>query len=591
MTNTSPLRLQGLPIAILALLLAIMWQADALAQDPGDCPNGVLPSVLDIGGQGDLYFVATDYAITGSETNSPADIAEERFRPRPCENRYPAPAPGEALWLKFTVSNSSLELRQWRLGFSEYIIGSATLFSDSPVSTRLSVTGRSTPRHERDTSSIRPQLSLTLREGETRTYYLRISETWDVTVTPYLMDTKAARIQTDFSMLISALFLGFLSSTLVVSLILFRQADITNHQYYSLYVAAMLVSVILYDGWFHQMTDSSLDFTLMVRVVEVLYALCALGYVNFCWSILNLDADRPDFAKYRALGLGLLAISTVFAVLDPWIFDVPLTLMIMLLQLFIFAIAVVRIRDGIAEAVPVAASAATLISFLILGHLTYVVSLDFQGMDAEGKLLTEQIGEIAFYAAILGEAVCMGLAISVRIKSIQSQRSAVATEITLLRDEAEKLKSAHELAQEKSVSRIETLETRLIETINHASAAHQNPLTPSDDRFLTWVRDQIHANMHDSGFGVRELSASVGMSEKTLGRKMKQMAGMSPVAFIRQERLNRARDLILVHQYGTIAETAHAVGFSSTGHFAKMYREAFGEAPNTTHRSALKRPE
>jgi transcriptional regulator GlxA family with amidase domain len=58
--------------------------------------------------------------------------------------------------------------------------------------------------------------------------------------------------------------------------------------------------------------------------------------------------------------------------------------------------------------------------------------------------------------------------------------------------------------------------------------------------------------------------------------------GVTPLAFVRQQRLRRARDLLLIQQYNTIAETAYAVGFSGAGHFAKLYRDEFGESPNET---------
>ncbi len=150
------------------------------------------------------------------------------------------------------------------------------------------------------------------------------------------------------------------------------------------------------------------------------------------------------------------------------------------------------------------------------------------------------------------------------------------------------MRMTHDEAQKQSSTRIEALQDRLIKYANEENAGTHEPLAPAEDRFIIWTREQIHARIADQNFGVRELSAALGTSEKTLGRRLKQSLGMTPVAFIRQERLNRARDLILVRQYNTVAETAHAVGFSSTGHFAKLYREAFGETPNATLRAAIR---
>ena len=59
---------------------------------------------------------------------------------------------------------------------------------------------------------------------------------------------------------------------------------------------------------------------------------------------------------------------------------------------------------------------------------------------------------------------------------------------------------------------------------------------------------------------------------------------MTTAAFVRSVRLKFARDLILLRQHSTITEIAYAAGFSSGGHFAKVYREEFGETPSETYR-------
>ncbi|WP_298821886.1 helix-turn-helix domain-containing protein, partial [uncultured Roseibium sp.] len=88
-----------------------------------------------------------------------------------------------------------------------------------------------------------------------------------------------------------------------------------------------------------------------------------------------------------------------------------------------------------------------------------------------------------------------------------------------------------------------------------------------------------------------ELAAALATSEKTLGRRIKKVNGLTSAAFIRSVRLKQARDLILMRQHNTIAEIAHASGFSSISHFSKMYRQAFNESPGDALKNATADPQ
>lgn len=580
-------------IAVALLILISVWAIEGNSAQPSptcvptvaETPTATVFDGLPIQG---LRFLRADFLVDTSEAKRPGDIDGKDFLHSPCLDRYPAPAPGETLWLRFSIQNGTETARDWRIGFSEFLYGSAILFADDQESGPVAAAGRSIPKQDRTFSSLRPQLPVTLAAGEERTYHLRIAENWDVTVTPYLMSPDAAQTQNDLTALVSALFLGFLFATLFISLVLFRHAEVANYQYYSLYVAGILVSSLLYDGWFHHLTETSLDFVLMARAIEALYALCAVGYVLFCRNILALDKDRPKWAQFYSVGLGILAVGAIFAVLDPWIFDLPLILVILFLQLGVLVTAGMRIRDGIPEAKPVAASAASLFILITIGHLPYILPLDLHTADASTRLAFEQMSEASFYAAILGEAIFMGIAIAVRVNSLQAQRLAATAVAIALKQETQTIKETLDEARNSAGSRISALETRLMEVANAAETSPVDPLAPADSRFVDWAKEQVQANIGDPAFGVRELSAALGTSEKTLGRRLKQSLGLTPVAFIRQERLNRARDMILIRQFNTVAETAHAVGFSSTGHFAKLFRAAFGETPNAMLRAAAR---
>jgi AraC-like DNA-binding protein len=70
------------------------------------------------------------------------------------------------------------------------------------------------------------------------------------------------------------------------------------------------------------------------------------------------------------------------------------------------------------------------------------------------------------------------------------------------------------------------------------------------------------------------------MSRSQLHRIPKRRdTGQSTHKFIRSYRLKRAAQL-LQHHAGTVSEICYDVGFNSLSHFAKAFREMFGQSPS-----------
>ena len=63
-----------------------------------------------------------------------------------------------------------------------------------------------------------------------------------------------------------------------------------------------------------------------------------------------------------------------------------------------------------------------------------------------------------------------------------------------------------------------------------------------------------------------------------LHRKLKALTGQSTTAFVRQQRLNRASQLL--GRGEPVSQVAYAVGFSSLSYFTKNFKQEFGVAPS-----------
>jgi transcriptional regulator GlxA family with amidase domain len=78
---------------------------------------------------------------------------------------------------------------------------------------------------------------------------------------------------------------------------------------------------------------------------------------------------------------------------------------------------------------------------------------------------------------------------------------------------------------------------------------------------------------------VRELARTSGLSARQVHRLFKAHMGISPQAYHRQLRLQRAREMLRQTDL-TVLEIAMASGFSSSSDFSRVYRRAFHQSPH-----------
>ncbi len=73
-----------------------------------------------------------------------------------------------------------------------------------------------------------------------------------------------------------------------------------------------------------------------------------------------------------------------------------------------------------------------------------------------------------------------------------------------------------------------------------------------------------------------------GVSARSLFNAFKRWRGLTPAAFARKIRLERSLSLLSKAESVSVTAVALACGFSSLGHFAREYRDMFGELPSQT---------
>ncbi|MGQ4615869.1 AraC-like ligand-binding domain-containing protein [Nocardia sp. R7R-8] len=120
---------------------------------------------------------------------------------------------------------------------------------------------------------------------------------------------------------------------------------------------------------------------------------------------------------------------------------------------------------------------------------------------------------------------------------------------------------------------------------NRYSDELHRPARPAVARTISRAADFIeaHADQHMTG---DDVAAAVGISTRSLQDGFRRYFGVPPTTYIRNVRLQRARDDLLYADPARVTVTSVALrwGFSHLGRFSALYRTTFGESPSDTLR-------
>ena len=102
---------------------------------------------------------------------------------------------------------------------------------------------------------------------------------------------------------------------------------------------------------------------------------------------------------------------------------------------------------------------------------------------------------------------------------------------------------------------------------------------PEQAQLLNEVNEIIQENISDSGFGVEELAAKIGISRIHLNRRLKSEANTSPSTLLKDARMRLAASLLKQGQL-SVAEIGANSGFSSPSYFATAFKDYFKISPS-----------
>lgn len=525
------------------------------------------------------------FFIDNSGEITPDTIREQVFQtpahPSKCGEVYPVPDANGALWLNFSVINDQPIAQEWVVSFSDLVFDEITLvrfLQDGDIQTLK--TGRFIPIAQRAIPDFRIGVPLTLAPESTTEFYLKIPQIIPQSVIPTLMTRELFQATSDAQKITSALFTGFMVAILFITIVLFRYIQIEYYKYYIAYIALTILFLFISDGWINYFTNDPLPVSTTLRFIQGISGIASLCFVLFAHVMLRIDKTQPKLNRLFHTLSGVAAALAVLTIISPQHFYWPLVTSFIILALVIMLVSIARARAHLAQARPLALSCLAL--FLGLGSSTLFLYFPMATPPAPSAfdILLYQPQTWLYQLAIISEAVFMAMAVAALVKATNQEKIMAAAQALALQNEAMTDKEHFAQKVQHSKTRIEALESSLIDSRPGMA------LSPAHAQFIKQATEQAHIHMHKPDFGVKELAQVLNASERTLGRKLSDALGVTPTAFLRAKRLERARDLMLIRQFNTVAEAALAVGYASAGHFTKLYRNAYGEAPSDTLKAA-----
>ena len=106
-------------------------------------------------------------------------------------------------------------------------------------------------------------------------------------------------------------------------------------------------------------------------------------------------------------------------------------------------------------------------------------------------------------------------------------------------------------------------------------------ISPIDQEKLEQAKTVVLDNLDNFEFSVDDLAAALMISKRQLYRFTHSNTGLTPLKFIKEIRLQKARTYLENRTYKTVKEVAYAIGFASAQHFSKNYYAHFGKKPSS----------
>lgn len=228
---------------------------------------------------------------------------------------------------------------------------------------------------------------------------------------------------------------------------------------------------------------------------------------------------------------------------------------------------------------------------LILAEKYNVITAG-NGQEALQKLASSTTGRVGV-GAILSDLmmpVMDGFQLLEKLKSDDATRHIPVVMLTARAEARDKLKALRigvddyltkPFDEEELLVRIENL-------LNNQAARFQDvpgeaaalAMSAADREWLERFEAFVQKNLSNSILSIPMLADEFAMSESTLLRQLRRLTGLTPVQYLQEVRLDKARQLLEDRTYDSVARVAAEAGYSDARGFSRSFKQRFGKLPS-----------
>jgi len=108
-----------------------------------------------------------------------------------------------------------------------------------------------------------------------------------------------------------------------------------------------------------------------------------------------------------------------------------------------------------------------------------------------------------------------------------------------------------------------------------------------DDELIISLQEHMHRDFNTNLY-MKKLGDSFDLSQRSLNRRFKKATGLSPVQYLQQIRLDKAKELLKTTNLN-IAEVADQVGYSDNAYFSALFKRQISLSPGEYRRLVRKK--
>lgn len=134
---------------------------------------------------------------------------------------------------------------------------------------------------------------------------------------------------------------------------------------------------------------------------------------------------------------------------------------------------------------------------------------------------------------------------------------------------------------QQRISNILDNQERYQKSVTKSVEADKEEVMKNSRPLMERVMEIMEQNYMNSDFGVQEFCEALGMSRSVVSKHLNAEAGMPAGQFIRNYRLNMAKELLSAKTGNrNITEVAYAVGFNDPKYFTRCFTKMYGVSPS-----------